>query len=293
MKISSKPLTIEAPSKVNLHLAVKDKRPDGFHNMESVFMAVDFGDTLHFEVSGKSSLVINLEGVKFAIPLEENIIFKAVSLFRSVTGFDHGLRITLEKRVPPGGGLGGGSSDAASTLLALNKVSGAKLSEKKLMEMAISLGSDVPFFVTQSSAAWASDRGEHIKKASATKCHCVLVNPGFSSETDIAYKLLDECRAGSGKPSGSALSEKECLKALSGKPEIWPFKNDFLDVLPDSHKAIYQKIIGKLTELGANFASLSGTGSTCFGVFSSKSKAESAADTLKNTWEFVKISRPI
>lgn len=292
MKISSKPLTIDAPSKVNLHLAVKDKKPDGCHNLESVFLAIDFGDTLNFEVSGRSSLVINLEGVKFAIPLEENIIFKAISLFKSVTGFDHGLRMTLEKRVPPGGGLGGGSSDAASTLLALNKISGAKLSEKKLMEMALSLGSDVPFFISQSAAAWVSGRGEYVKKAKIPKYHCVLVNPGFSSETSAAYKLLDECRAGSGELS-AAMSEKECLKALSGKPETWPFKNDFLDVLPDSHRAVYQKIIGKLTELGAGFASLSGSGSTCFGVFTSKSKAESAADTLRNTWEFVKIARSI
>jgi len=292
MKISSRKLTISSPVKLNLHLAVKDKRPDGYHSLESVFMALDYGDTLHLEFAAKNSLVIDLEGVKFAVPMEENIIFKAVSLFRSKTGFDQGVRINLKKCVPPAGGLGGGSSNAASILLGLNVLSGAKLNHKKLLEMAVSLGSDVPFFINQIGAAWVSGRGEYVNTVKPPKCFCVLVYPGFSSDTNAAYKLLDQCREGSGGTKEAALTEKECLKALSGKPESWPFKNDFLAVSPDSQKTVYQNIFSKFSELGASFSGLSGTGSTCFGIFTKMPQAEKAVDALKKNWDFVRLALP-
>jgi 4-diphosphocytidyl-2-C-methyl-D-erythritol kinase len=109
-------LAIPAPAKVNLHLAVKDRRPDGFHNLESVFLALDFGDTLHFEpLAGLETLEITMEGEygKASPPAEENLVFKALTLFREKTGRNQGLKIRIEKRIPLGGGMGGGSSDAA------------------------------------------------------------------------------------------------------------------------------------------------------------------------------------
>ena len=121
-------LTVFSPAKVNLHLIVQDKRPDDFHNLESVFLAVDFGDTLHFASrkeeggSRKDECEVEwAEGLEKPLSIKNNIILRAVSLFREKTGFDHGLKIRLEKRIPIGGGLGGGASTAAAALLAMNK----------------------------------------------------------------------------------------------------------------------------------------------------------------------------
>ena len=282
-------LTVRAPAKVNLHLAVKDRRPDGFHDLESVFLALDFGDTLHFEpLAGKNALEI----AGMSLPVEKNIIFKAVSLFRDRTGFDQGLRISVEKRIPLGSGMGGGPSDAASTLLALNKLAeGAVpvLSRDALLEMAASLGSDVPFFVSGARAAWVTGRGEVIKPVEPPpRCFIVLVNPGFPSETAAAFRLLDDYRS-----SNSSFLIPHSSFSLTGNPETWPFRNDFLPVFEDHEKTVYTEILSQLRELGAGFVGLSGAGSTCFGVFTGKAQAAKAAEALLKWWNFVQFTFPV
>ena len=298
-----KKLTIAAPAKLNLHLAVKDRRPDGFHNLESLFLALAFGDTLHFELPAETNtLEINMEAENGQagsdIPLEKNLIFKAVSLFRGKTGYDQGIRITVEKRIPPGSGMGGGSSDAASTLLALNRLAaesapaGFPLSREALLQTAASLGSDVPFFVSQTGAAWVSGRGESVSPVKTPRCFFVLVNPGFSSDTAAAYRLLDEYRACSTE-TPDAVTGQPLLDALAGSPKSWPFKNDFLPVFQDGEKSVYIEIISQLKQLGAGFSGLSGTGSTCFGVFTEEAQAVKAADALSKSWNWVQLAQPV
>jgi len=273
-------LTVAAPAKVNLHLAVLDKRPDGFHNLESIFLAVDFGDTLHFEpISGKKALELTMEGpaaAGFDIPVEKNIVFKALSLFMGKTGFDRGLKIRVEKRIPLGGGLGGGSSDAAAALLALNKLAGFPLDRGQLLEMAAVLGSDVPFFVYETGAARVTGRGECIQPLETRRLFLVLVNPGFPSDTAAAFRLLDEYRE-----SNPNLTTQRRADGYSHFPSKWSFSNDFLPVFKEPEKSLYNGIISRLRELGAEFASLSGAGSTCFGVFKEKPLAEKAATALR------------
>jgi 4-diphosphocytidyl-2-C-methyl-D-erythritol kinase len=290
-------LTVNAPAKVNLHLAVFDKRPDGFHNLESIFLAVDFGDTLLFEpISGEKTLKLNMEGpaaAGFGLPMEKNIIFKALSLFREKTGFDHGLKISVEKRIPLGGGLGGGSSDAAATLLALNKLVGFPLSREQLLETATALGSDVPFFIYETGAARVTGRGECIEPLKAPSLFLVLVNPGFQSETAAAFRLLDE-RVTDTLSHEPSVRGAEISKFLYMAPDTWPFWNDFLPVFKEPEKSVYNGIISQLKELGAQFASLSGAGSTCFGTFTEKESAERAAAALCTTpsaWNFVECCR--
>jgi len=257
-------VTVTAPAKVNLNLAVLDRRPDGFHNIESVFLAVDFGDTLHFEpIPGEKTLKLAIEGPAAAgldLPVEKNIIFKALSLFRDKTGFAQGLKIRVEKRIPIGGGLGGGSSDAAATLLALNKLAGFPLSREQLLEMAAALGSDVPFFIYETAAARVTGRGECVEPLEAPCFFLVLVNPGFPSDTAAAFRLLDEYRA-------------------NGDSHL------FLPVFKEPEKSVYNSIISRLRELGAEPAGLSGAGSTCFGIFKEKPLAEKAAAALRGTEE--------
>jgi len=284
MRLSQKKLTVAAPAKVNLHLEILDKRPDGFHNLESIFLAVDFGDTLHFELLEGEKTEITMNGLGFDLPVEKNIIFHALRLFREKTGFEKGLHIMVEKRIPPGGGLGGGSSDAAAALLALNKLAGFPLSRAALLETAAVLGSDVPFFIYQTGAAWVTGRGERIESFKAPCLYFVLVNPGFPSGTAAAFRLLDEYRAGVNlkKP----LTEAE-RKKLPDNPAEWSFINDFLPVFGERERSVYNEVINRLRELGAGFAGLSGAGSTCFGVFSEKEPAQRAAASLRGSWAFV------
>jgi 4-diphosphocytidyl-2-C-methyl-D-erythritol kinase len=265
----------------------------------------------------------------------ENIISRAVSLFRERTGFNQGLKVTVEKRIPFGGGLGGGSSDAGAALLALNRLAADNglLRGAELAEMGASLGSDVPFFLHRAfaptPAAWVTGRGEQIQPLelpeSVLNLAFVLVNPGFPSDTAEAYRLLDEMRLSSERPhtedtefhgghGGKNLRFPYILNHLTQKAPketqnfqtatlcppcppclrempYWPFTNDFLPVLAGSDKGIaYQRIITELRELGAEFAGISGSGSTCFGVFSGHDPAESARKALLERWPFVIIS---
>ncbi|GHV94090.1 4-diphosphocytidyl-2-C-methyl-D-erythritol kinase [Spirochaetia bacterium] len=329
---------IEAPAKLNLHLGVKNRRPDGFHDIESIFIALGFGDTLYFETPGTDSfgipsfgthsfgmagIYISIEdgdtsALPSALPIEKNIIFKAISLFRDRTGYTQGLRVRVEKRIPLGGGLGGGSSNAASTLLALNTLCAAEgktpLDAASLAELAASLGSDVPFFLGKTGAAWVSGRGERIKPLEAPKTlSFVLVNPGFPSETAIAFRLLDEFRENnhegiclgresprdSGFPHEQLIGEPgDLLRFLCESPRNWPFENDFLPAfLADSGNTgaagAYREMLGRLRDLGADFAGLSGSGATCFGVFTEREQAEKAQKALLKAFQFVKVTFPL
>jgi len=280
-------LTVISPAKVNLHLAVLEKRPDGFHNLESVFLAVNFTDTLHFELcEGENTAEIAMEGGSIHVPMEKNIIFKALSLFREKTGFTQGLKIKAEKRIPIGGGLGGGSSNAAAALLALNKLAGFPLNRGQLLETAASLGSDVPFFIYETAAARVTGRGEFIEPLESPEFFLVLVNPGFPSDTAAAYQLLDKKRELDGKTAPHAPTVKEINLSLMADV----FRNDFLPVFNEPEKSVYCGIISQLRELGAEYASLSGSGSTCFGVFKEKEKAEKAAASLRGQWGFVECT---
>jgi 4-diphosphocytidyl-2-C-methyl-D-erythritol kinase len=271
---------IEAPAKINLHLKVGEKRSDGFHNIDSLFAAIGLSDTLRFECVEKGGC---------SLP-EDNLVSRAVSRFRELTGFDVGLRIRLEKRIPIGAGLGGGSSDAASTLLALNALSGACVPLEKLREIAALLGSDVPFFLT-GGAAFVSGRGEFVRPVkSPENLWVLLVMPPFSCDTANAFRLLDQARGTNipGEPAlaiaGKNLSAQELIQALEQDPETWPFFNDFLVT------GNYQTIIDMLINKGASFAGLSGSGSCCFGIFKTKDQAEKVGKEILIPGFYVKVT---
>ena len=306
---------INAPCKINLHLAIGEKRPDGFHELESLFAPLDFHDTLRFERGGKGgacSIEMNWEApaeviqpvipseFPVEIPMEKNLVTRAVSLFRQETGYKTGLRIRLDKRVPLGAGLGGGSSDAASCLLALNSLAGDPLPMKELREMAAVLGSDVPFFIDGPSAAFVSGRGETVKPVKTPEeLWVLLAKPGFSSGTAEAFQLLDGDRFHLSPGKKSLLAGEKppvdvILKALEGEPENWPFYNDFLPVFlasGDHQNADHYRVILKmLKDAGASFAGLSGAGSCCFGIFKVKETAEKAEKNLRIPGNFVKLT---
>jgi 4-diphosphocytidyl-2-C-methyl-D-erythritol kinase len=295
---------LDAPCKINLHLRVKGRRPDGYHELESVFLALALGDTLHFELGGAGEAdeftAEDGRGRKGTggfeeIPGPDNIVLKAAALFRAKTGFDRGLRIRLEKRVPLGAGLGGGSSDGAATLAALNGLAEQAghpglLDGAELGKAAAELGSDVPFFLkvltAGENAAWVTGRGEHIRPIEGPPdCTVLLANPGFPSNTAEAYRLLDLRRADGEHGPGSGLSAQGLIEALKGPPSRWPYGNDFLELFlaeKGAQAAAYRSILEGLGSGGADFCGLTGSGSTCFGIFTEKGGAEKAAETLRS-----------
>jgi 4-diphosphocytidyl-2-C-methyl-D-erythritol kinase len=303
-------IRVEAPAKLNLHLGIGERRSDGFHGIESLFLALAFGDTLHLETAS-SPLEILMDWKTEApvlLPPEKNIISRAVSLFRSHTGFDGGLKISVEKRIPLGGGLGGGSSDAAATLLGLNCLfsqvvpGGKALTEAELAEMGADLGSDVPFFIYNTPAAWISGRGERVEPLilpeTARDLSFVLAGPGFPSDTVRAFRMLDSWK--SMHTSVLPPPDPRLLReSFSGPPREWQFFNDFLPVFCGNAEgdtalseagSVYQRIIDCMKEQGADFAGLSGSGSTCFGVFTRHKSAESARKALERQCSFVIIT---
>ena len=310
---------IIAPCKINLHLSIGERRPDGFHDLESLFVPLAFHDSLYIERGGKDgdySLEINWElpietmppVVPSEIPLEKNLVSRAVSLFRERTGFKNGLFVRLDKRIPVGAGLGGGSSDAASCLLALNALANDALPLEKLKELALILGSDVPFFLNRGaddtvcpSAAFVSGRGDLVEPVKTPRgLWVLLVKPGFSSDTAGAFQLLDQMRKSSsreGKISLLALDNSPIdviKRTLEGAPETWPFYNDFLPVVLASgdHQNVdkYREILAALKDAGASFAGLSGSGSCCFGVFKVLETAEKVEKEFGIHGNFVKLT---
>jgi 4-diphosphocytidyl-2-C-methyl-D-erythritol kinase len=300
-------LSLDAPCKINLHLRVKERRPDGFHELESVFLALAFGDTLNVELgeAGRADEFLIEPGPEWppgddlgAMNGPDNTVLRAAALFRAKTGFDRSLSVVLKMNVPAGAGLGGGSSDGAAALIALNRLAEQAghprlLDQAELWQAAAELGSDVPFFLgvlagTGGNAAFVSGRGERLRPiAGPGDCAVLLVNPGFPSNTAEAYRLLDRRRdeGALGTVPRTEPSERSLIEALGGAPSRWPYRNDFLELFlgeQDPRAAAYRTILERLRSGGADFCGLTGSGSTCFGIFVEGGSAEQAAETVRS-----------
>ena len=150
-------MKIKSPAKLNLHLEVLKKRKDGFHELRTAFQLIDFNDEIEFKLTNNEISLIETP-----FPIKENSVLKAAYLLKKITRTSKGVTISLNKRIPMEKGLGGGSSNAATTLVALNKLWRIQLKQKKLMEIGLELGSDVPFFI-HGINSWAEGRGEIFK----------------------------------------------------------------------------------------------------------------------------------
>lgn len=187
-------ITITAPAKINLSLRILGKRPDGFHELETLMAPIQLADTL--EISHGAGKGVTLICNDPDLPSgSDNLCVKAVEAFRVATGLDHGIAITLLKKIPHGAGLGGGSSDAAAVLKGLNELFDHPLVHEELEQLAASLGSDVPFFLGN-GPAWCRGRGEiieHLKDAGAFPGRRILlIKPPFPVPTAWAYKQYAE-----------------------------------------------------------------------------------------------------
>lgn len=195
MSRESASISLAAPAKINLSLRIKGKRADGFHELETLMTPIGLRDTV--EVShGKG------QGIRFLcndpdLPTgSDNLCVKAAESFLSSTGLDHGVAVTLMKRIPHGAGLGGGSSDAAAVLKGLNELFGRPMVGEELHLLASSLGSDVPFFL-DGGTAWCRGRGEILEAAPEPPSRrLLLVKPPFPVPTAWAYRRYAEMREG-------------------------------------------------------------------------------------------------
>ena len=313
-------IALASPGKINLHLAVGEKRADGFHEIDSIMAALDFSDSIVFSfLSGneaKTALNVTEDGPFLEqiqkgqlfppLPAEKNIVYRAVELFRTKTGLKTNLSIELIKRIPPGSGLGGGSSNAAAALLALNKMTldcGKTLSEDVLLELAAQLGCDVPFFIEiavknpeKSPARIVSGRGEifHFLPP-PPPLGILLAFPGFPSHTGAAFDFLDAQRLSiknmnSPKKRESFIKEQPTAGFAWTPPEKWDFFNDFQELFTSqgTEKDRYLTILDDFRQMGAVFAGLSGSGSACFGIFPTEEDAEKAGKSRAGSFYVLK-----
>jgi 4-diphosphocytidyl-2-C-methyl-D-erythritol kinase len=174
---------IPAPAKLNLFLHITGRRADGYHLLQSAFMLIDWCDTLHFEI--RSDGLISREDVSCALPADD-LCTRAAKALKAATGCTRGVHIGISKSVPAQAGMGGGSSDAASTLLALNRLWGLKLPLRQLMPIGLALGADVPFFLS-GRHGWVEGIGEQITAIELPTAPFVVVKPDAGLDTKLIF----------------------------------------------------------------------------------------------------------
>ena len=267
-------LILNSPCKVNLLLNILKRRPDGFHELETLFQPVPFHDVLHFE-AGESG--VQLSCSKPELPTDHtNLVHRAATAFLQAIGTREGARIHLEKRLPIAAGLGAGSANAAVTLKGLNSVFNHPLSEVDLNQIASTLGSDVPFFL-QDGPAIGTGRGECITPIQSFSClkgtAVLLIRPDFGISTAWAYSALQKHPEALNGRQGCALKLVRILEQgnLKGAQS---FMFNSLEV-PVFHKYPILALLKEfLLENGAEMALMSGSGSTSFAVAPTLGAAE-------------------
>ena len=249
-------------AKINLGLRITGKRPDGYHDIETVFYPVNLCDALELVVNtkGPEKDILTLTGYKLNGRQEDNIVLRAVDALRRTYSFPY-LRIHLHKNIPAGAGLGGGSSDAAYMLRTINRIFELSLSTDELKIIAAELGSDSPFFI-DCQPSFASGRGEILKPAGnfLDGLYVVLVNPGILISTKEAY---NNCT-----PEIPVISLNEKIRRpVSEWKEL--IVNDFEKTIFIKQPGI-KTIKQDLYDSGAVYSSMSGSGSTVYGIFYEK-----------------------
>ncbi len=276
-------MNVNAYAKINLGLHIVGKRQDGFHDIETIFHRINLFDEINIEKSDD----ISISCTDPSIPVDsDNLCWKAVELMRIESGLPHGARISIKKKIPVGAGLGGGSSDAAAVLKGLNTLWGLSLETRTLQNLALQLGSDVPYFLERTSA-YAEGRGERLTPMELKLPHwIVLINPNIHISTPWAYSRLSEQR------NGSFPVRPHLIDQIGPPPpaRILHAKNDFEEIVFPEYPQI-GKIKMQLKELGAELSLMSGSGSTMFGLFSDMVSALKAAEFYSKKF-FVHLTEP-
>ena len=272
----------KSPCKVNLLLNILGKRPDGFHELETVLHPVNLFDEIRFERGGNG---IQLTCDEPGLPVDsKNLVFRAADAFLKLHNRRGGVRIHLQKKIPLAAGLGGGSGNAATTLLALNELFDRPLSTAKLNELAAALGSDVPFFL-QDRPALATGRGEKIRPLDFFPAlrggAFLLIHPGFGIATAWAYQSLARFPAALNGRRGRADKLVSSLQAGDLRAAAGEFYNSLEAPALEKYPvlALFQEF---LRANGAPAALMSGSGSTTFAIAENQAAAGSLLEKFKS-----------
>lgn len=284
-----------APAKINLFLAITGRRPDGFHELVSVVAPVAWGDRLTLGRADATALACGDP----AVPTDErNLVLRALGLFRELTGWDGHVTFALDKAIPMGAGLGGGSSDGVAALLGLNELAGHPLGEGQLAELAGRLGSDCPLFLAAGPVVMRG-RGEVVAplpEAAAARLRgqrVLVFKPGFGVPTAWAYQELARTPDGSYLPAPVAEAR---LRAWLDDP-TQPVESLLLNTM---ERAVFPKFLAlpeMLRRLRDEFgvaARMSGSGSACFAVLPETAPGPEMAAVIRECWgpsSFVRETR--
>ncbi len=270
-----------ARAKLNLHLCILAREASGYHQLETIFCRLDLADELDVEVGGVG-VRLEVQGPELGPP-EQNLALRAAEAFLARAELATGAFIRLDKRIPAGAGLGGGSSDAAAVLIALNQLHGNRLHVDELMELGAGLGSDVPFFVADTALALAWGRGERLLPLEALpRSQVLLAVPPFAIATPDAYRRLAAGR-GTNPPAPRLHRPGEYRSWTSLAPHA---VNDFEAILFPDHPQL-PALKRALREAGAFLALMTGSGSAVFGLFRDADALHAAHDRLRRQFSDV------
>jgi 4-diphosphocytidyl-2-C-methyl-D-erythritol kinase len=260
-------VTYPAPGKLNLFLHVTGRRADGYHLLQTVFRFIDFGDSLEFHLR-QDGLIRRVNSVP-GIPADEDIALKAARLLQQEAGVKLGVEIRVDKRLPLGGGLGGGSSDAATVLLALNRIWDVDLKRHQLAELGLRLGADVPVFIFGESA-FAEGVGERLQPITLPPAWYLVLVPPVGVATRKVFEDPDLTRN----------SPPVTITAFS----VVRGQNDLEAVVRRSHPEVGEHLDWLRDQAGdAEFAALTGSGACVFASFQTEEAARRVANRLPPT----------
>lgn len=259
--MSATAASVEAQAKVNLRLCVLAREASGYHQLESLFLRIELADSVRVATD---TTVRELHCPGLDLPQEQNLAFRAAVAFSAAAGWPTGFRIDIEKRIPAGGGLGGGSADAGAVLRALNAIAPKPLAPAALNTVALQLGADVPFLAMDAPYALGFGRGERLLALPPLPAREILLAlPPFGVETKAAFGWYAEAQAGAALRAPAPLT----LDDLDRWERVVPLAvNELEDVVVARHPDI-GRCVEAMRGAGAKIARMSGSGSTAFGVF--------------------------
>ncbi|SAL21868.1 4-(cytidine 5'-diphospho)-2-C-methyl-D-erythritol kinase [Caballeronia telluris] len=266
-----------APAKLNLFLHITGRRPDGYHALQTVFQLLDWGDALHFTRRDDGAITRRTDVP--GVPESDDLVVRAARLLRDYTGSKYGVEIEIDKRLPMGAGLGGGSSDAATTLLALNRLWGVDLPRATLQNLALQLGADVPFFVFGQNA-FAEGVGEALRAVDLPKRWFLVVTPAVHVPTAEIFSEKALTR------DSKVLTMTDFLAQHSSDAD-WPDsfgRNDMQAVVAEKYAEV-AKVLEWFSDSAP--ARMTGSGASVFAAFRSKAEAELAQAKLPASWKSV------
>ena len=284
-------MILKSYAKINLTLKIGRKGKGGLHEIESIMHPIELFDSLSFEKIEQDEVIIMSNNP--SIMNKDNLVHKAAIMLKKRYGVKSGVKATIEKNIPLGAGLGGGSANAASALIALNSMWKLKMDARKLSQAAFELGSDVPFFLS-GKPALVTGAGEKVKLIpSYPKINAVIVNPGFQVSTKWAYDSYEKNKRK--LPKHKTISAQAYVKLMQKKDVEGMadhLHNDFTEVIAKKYKVV-KDIRQLMNKYGALNSCLSGSGPTVYGLFSSIYTAREAYFKLKDIYPFVYLTKTV